>query len=114
MTSEHRVRLHPAALEATVDGETWLAGSLRFGMDGPTCVAGLIRRPQTAYEHGRWLWDSDECHPYSPMVFGLFKLLSHDFGPGFRDVDGQRIRATMPGVETGTYRELWAVPRHVP
>ncbi len=41
---------------------------------------------------------------YSDMVFGLFKVLGYNFSPRFRDLDDQRFRrATMPGVETGTY-----------
>lgn len=41
---------------------------------------------------------------YSDMVFGLFKILGYNFSPRFRDLDDQRFwRATMPGVETGTY-----------
>ncbi|MFP3989546.1 Tn3 family transposase [Streptomyces sp. E11-3] len=41
---------------------------------------------------------------YSDMVFGLFKILDYNFSPRFRDLDDQRFwRATMPGVETGTY-----------
>jgi TnpA family transposase len=38
------------------------------------------------------------------MVFGLFKILGYNFSPRFRDLDDQRFwRATMPGVETGSY-----------
>nr|WP_233221469.1 transposase [Streptomyces carminius] len=38
------------------------------------------------------------------MVFGLFKILGYDFSPRFRDLDDQRFwRASVPGVETGTY-----------
>jgi TnpA family transposase len=38
------------------------------------------------------------------MMFGLFKILGYNFSPRFRDLDDQRFwRATMPGVETGTY-----------
>ncbi len=41
---------------------------------------------------------------YSDMVFGLFKILGYNFSPRFRDLDDQRFwRATMPGVETGSY-----------
>ncbi|MFJ4859116.1 Tn3 family transposase [Streptomyces sp. NPDC088730] len=41
---------------------------------------------------------------YSDMVFGLFKILGYNFSSRFRDLDDQRFwRATMPGVETGTY-----------
>ncbi|MFF8382536.1 Tn3 family transposase [Streptomyces kanasensis] len=41
---------------------------------------------------------------YSDMVFGLFKILGYNFSPRFRDLDDQRFwRATMPGIETGTY-----------
>ncbi|BDH12828.1 hypothetical protein HOK021_40070 [Streptomyces hygroscopicus] len=41
---------------------------------------------------------------YSDLVFGLFKILGYNFSPRFRDLDDQRFRrATMPGVETGTY-----------
>ncbi|MDE3722809.1 Tn3 family transposase [Nocardiopsis sp. N85] len=41
---------------------------------------------------------------YSDMVFGLFKILGHNFSPRFRDLDDQRFwRAAMPGVGTGTY-----------
>ncbi|MFF3755867.1 Tn3 family transposase [Streptomyces sp. NPDC002185] len=36
-------------------------------------------------------------------MFGLFKILGHNFSPRFRDLDDQRFRrATMPGVETST------------
>ncbi len=41
---------------------------------------------------------------YSDKVFGLFKILGYNFSPRFRDLEDQRFwRATMPGVETGTY-----------
>jgi hypothetical protein len=41
---------------------------------------------------------------YSDMVFGMFKILGYNFSPRFRDLDDQRFwRATMPGVETGSY-----------
>lgn len=41
---------------------------------------------------------------YSDMVFGPFKILGYNFSPRFRDLDDQRFwRATMPGVETGSY-----------
>lgn len=44
---------------------------------------------------------------YSDMVFGLFKILGYNFSPRFRDLDDQRFwRATMPGVETGSYGAL--------
>jgi hypothetical protein len=36
------------------------------------CVACLTKRPQTAYEHARWLRDGYQYHEYSDMVFGLF------------------------------------------
>ncbi|GGU16887.1 hypothetical protein GCM10010259_04200 [Streptomyces daghestanicus] len=40
---------------------------------------------------------------YADMVFGLVKILGHNFSPRFRDLDDQRFwRATMPGVQTGT------------
>lgn len=40
------------------------------------CVAGLTKRPKTAYEHARELRDGYEYGEYSDMVFGLFKILS--------------------------------------
>ncbi len=49
---------------------------------------------------------------YSDMVFGLFKILGYNFSPRFRDLDDQRFwRATMPGVETGTYGALLCLER---
>ncbi|QKZ20829.1 transposase [Streptomyces chartreusis] len=49
---------------------------------------------------------------YSDMVFGLFKILGYNFSPRFRDLDDQRCwRATMPGVETGTYGPLEDIAR---
>ncbi|MEU7028938.1 Tn3 family transposase [Streptomyces sp. NPDC046275] len=50
---------------------------------------------------------------YSDMVFGLFKILGYNFSPRFRDLDDQRFwRATMPGVETGTYGPLEDIARN--
>jgi TnpA family transposase len=50
---------------------------------------------------------------YSDMVFGLFKLLGYHFSPRFRDLDDQRFRrATMPGVETGSYGALEDLARN--
>lgn len=50
---------------------------------------------------------------YSDMVFGLFKILGYNFSPRFRDLDDQRFwRATMPGVETGTYGVLEDLARN--
>ncbi|MFD8589991.1 Tn3 family transposase [Streptomyces sp. NPDC059637] len=50
---------------------------------------------------------------YSDMVFGLFKILGYHFSPRFRDLDDQRFwRATMPGVETGTYGPLEDIARN--
>ncbi|WP_455432620.1 Tn3 family transposase [Streptosporangium canum] len=50
---------------------------------------------------------------YSDMVFGLFKILGYNFSPRFRDLDDQRFwRATMPGVETGTYGALEDLARN--
>ncbi|MFD5199671.1 Tn3 family transposase [Streptomyces sp. NPDC058375] len=41
---------------------------------------------------------------YSDMVFDLFKILGYNFSPRCRDLEDQPFwRATMPGVETGTY-----------
>ncbi|MFC8277113.1 Tn3 family transposase [Streptomyces sp. NPDC057271] len=49
----------------------------------------------------------------SDMVFGLFKILGYNFSPRFRDLDDQRFwRATMPGVETGTYGPLEDIARN--
>jgi TnpA family transposase len=45
--------------------------------------------------------DNASC---SERVFGLSKILGYDFSPRFRDLDDQRFRrATMPGVQAGTY-----------
>nr|WP_212764092.1 Tn3 family transposase [Streptomyces sp. I05A-00742] len=45
--------------------------------------------------------DNASC---SDIGFGLFKILGYNFSPRFRDLDDQRFwRATMPGIETGTY-----------
>lgn len=50
---------------------------------------------------------------YSDMVFGLFKILGYSFSPRFRDLDDQRFwRATMPGVETGTYGAVEGLARN--
>ncbi len=50
---------------------------------------------------------------YSDMVFGLFKILGYNFSPRFRDLEDQRFwRATMPGVETGTYGPLEDIARN--
>lgn len=50
---------------------------------------------------------------YSDMVFGLFKILGYNFSPRFRDLDDQRFwRASMPGVETGTYGVLEDLARN--
>lgn len=50
---------------------------------------------------------------YSDMVFGLFKILGYSFSPRFRDLDDQRFwRASLPGVETGTYGPLEEIARH--
>ncbi len=50
---------------------------------------------------------------YSDMVFGLFKILGYNFSPRFRDLDDQRFwRATMPGVETGTYGAVLDLARN--
>ena len=50
---------------------------------------------------------------YSDMVFGLFKILGYNFSPRFRDLDDQRFwRATMSGVETGTYGPLEVIARN--
>ena len=50
---------------------------------------------------------------YSDMVFGLFKILGYNFSPRFRDLDDQRFwRATMPGVETGTYGAVEELARN--
>jgi TnpA family transposase len=50
---------------------------------------------------------------YSDMVFGLFKILGYNFSPRFRDLEDQRFwRATMPGVETGTYGALEDLARN--
>ncbi|WP_436771318.1 Tn3 family transposase [Yinghuangia sp. YIM S09857] len=50
---------------------------------------------------------------YSDMVFGLFRILGYNFSPRFRDLDDQRFwRATMPGVETGTYGPLEGLARN--
>lgn len=50
---------------------------------------------------------------YFNMVFGLFKILGHNFVPQFRDLDDQRFwRATMPGVGTGTYGVAEALARN--
>nr|WP_245244720.1 transposase [Streptomyces palmae] len=47
------------------------------------------------------------------MVLGLFKILGYNFSPRFRDLDDQRFRrATMPGVETGTYGRLENIARN--
>jgi TnpA family transposase len=50
---------------------------------------------------------------YSDMVFGLFKILGYNFSPRFRDLDDQRFwRASMPGMETGTYGVLEDLARN--
>ncbi|MER6923781.1 Tn3 family transposase, partial [Streptomyces spiralis] len=50
---------------------------------------------------------------YSDMVFGLFKILGYNFSPRFRDLDDQRFwRATMPGVEAGSYGPLEGIARN--
>ncbi|CAM5348486.1 hypothetical protein SBADM41S_10337 [Streptomyces badius] len=50
---------------------------------------------------------------YSDMVFGLFKILGYNFSPRFRDLDDQRFwRATMPGVQTGTYSPMEDLARN--
>lgn len=55
----------------------------------------------------------DSVHINSDMVFGLFKILGYNFSPRFRDLDDQRFwRASMPGVETGTYGVLEDLARN--
>lgn len=50
---------------------------------------------------------------YSDMVFGLFKILGYHFSPRIRDLDDQRFwRATMPGVETGSYGAVEELARN--
>lgn len=50
---------------------------------------------------------------YSDMVFGLFKILGYNFSPRLRDLGDQRFwRATMPGVETGTYGAMESLARN--
>lgn len=50
---------------------------------------------------------------YSDIVFGIFKILGYNFSPRFKDLDDQRFwRATMPGVETGTYGVLEPLARN--
>jgi TnpA family transposase len=50
---------------------------------------------------------------YSDMVFGLFKILGYNFSPRFRDLEDQRFwRASLPGVETGTYGPLEDIARN--
>lgn len=50
---------------------------------------------------------------YSDMMFGLFEILGYNFSLRFRDLDDQRFwRATMPGVETGTYGVLEDLARN--
>ncbi len=50
---------------------------------------------------------------YSDMVFGLFKILGYNFSPRFRDLDDQRFwRASLPGVEAGTYGPLEDIARN--
>jgi hypothetical protein len=47
------------------------------------------------------------------MVFGLFKILGYNFSPRSRDLDDQRFwRATLPGVETGSYGTLEDLARN--
>lgn len=50
---------------------------------------------------------------YSDIVFGIFKILGYNFSPRFKDLDDQRFwRATLPGVETGTYGPLEPLARN--
>ncbi len=50
---------------------------------------------------------------YSDIVFGIFRILGYNFSPRFKDLDDQRFwRATMPGVETGTYGVLEPLARN--
>ena len=52
----------------------------------------------------------DSVHINSDIVFGIFKILCYNFSPRFKDLDDQRFwRATLPGVETGTYGPLEAL-----
>jgi hypothetical protein len=55
----------------------------------------------------------DSVHINSDIVFGIFKILCYNFSPRFKDLDDQRFwRATLPGVETGTYGPLEALARN--
>jgi hypothetical protein len=51
--------------------------------------------------------------PDSDVVFGIFKILGYNFSPRFRDLDDQRFwRASLPGVEAGTYEPLEVLARN--
>ncbi|MGP4001435.1 Tn3 family transposase [Streptomyces sp. 8N706] len=46
-------------------------------------------------------------------MFGIFKILGYNFRPRFKNLDDQRFwRASLPGVETGTYGPLEALARN--
>ncbi|MBO0654510.1 Tn3 family transposase [Streptomyces triculaminicus] len=48
-----------------------------------------------------------------PEMVATDKILGYDFSPRFKDLDDQRFsRATMPGVETGTYGVLEPLARN--
>ncbi|MFJ7271998.1 Tn3 family transposase [Streptomyces sp. NPDC099050] len=50
---------------------------------------------------------------YSDIVFGIFKILGYNFSPRFKDLDDQRFwRASLPGVETGSYGPLEVLARN--
>jgi TnpA family transposase len=50
---------------------------------------------------------------YSDIVFGIFRILGYNFSPRFKDLDDQRFwRASLPGVETGTYGPLEPLARN--
>jgi hypothetical protein len=53
--SEHRVRLDPPLLEATVDAATRLTGLIRFGVKVRQCVRGLLtgRSPTDRGQNGK-------------------------------------------------------------
>lgn len=50
---------------------------------------------------------------YSDIVFGIFRILGYNFSPRFKDLDDQRFwRASLTGVETGTYGPLEPLARN--
>ena len=46
-------------------------------------------------------------------MFGIFRILGYNFSPRFKDLDNQRFwRASLPGIETGTYGPLEPLARN--